>query len=384
MGCLLLVWLLVGAAAPALAQPPQAPRASAPDLAAMIERAQVALASRRYLEAVAQLTAVVAAAPDNGRAWYLLGQAHWADDRADSLSAQNASDAFAAAVTHSNGLRQPWGRPALESLAVSAVRSEQLDRARAAFARLVDIETDPGKLARYRTQIDEIDLDRGTYQPDAGVRYGPTGEIIGPVGPLAMRTNRWFEKGRHTQDPAKAEDYYRRATEADPIAWQAPLNHGIALARQWRFGEAMAPLAEADRRWTAANPGAGPHVRAHLWRLIGFLELHQPEDAAREVAVLSATPERDPWVSLYLLRYLVVAGRAADAVPSMERFADANPENVEVLYALAEGQLALGKKRDAEATVRRALACLPDGHPTLKYWRQPLTTLLGRALTPGL
>ena len=288
MGRVLLAGLL--AIAPSAAQPQDAPRAPEPGVAAAIDRAEAALASRRFLDAVARLTAVVTASPANGRAWYLLGQAYWADDRADSLSPKKASDAFAAAVTHSNGLRAAWGRPALEQLAVSAaVRSEQLDRARAAFTRLLEDETDAGKVARYRTQIDEIDLDRGTYKPDARTRYGPTNEIIGPVGPLTMRTNRWFEKGRHTQDPVKAEDYYRRATEADPVAWQAPLNHGIALARQRRFDDAMAPLAEADRRWTVANPAAGPHVRAHLWRLIGLLELERMEDAAREVAVLTAT-----------------------------------------------------------------------------------------------
>lgn len=385
MGCLLRAarlactvasaWLLAGGVA---ASEPQGGGRAGPTSAPEIARAEAALESRRFLEAVKHLTAVVEAAPNDGRAWYLLGKAYWADDRADSLSAQKASDAFAAAVTHSNGLRTPWGRDALEQLAVSAVRSEQLDRARAAFTRLLDAETAPDRVARFRTQIDEIDLDRGTYVPDARTRYGPTGEIVGPVGPLAMRTNRWFEKGRHTQDPVKAEDYYRRATEADPVAWQAPLNRGIALARQWRFKEAMAPLAEADRRWTIANLKAGPHVRAHLWRLIGFLELDQPQDAAREVAILSAGTGSDPWVSLYLLRYLVVAGRAAEAVPTLERFADGNPENVEVLYALALGQLALGKKRDAGVTARRALACVPDGHPTLRYWREPLTTLLGR------
>ena len=376
MGRLLLAALVAAGVvqSPLLAQVrPSTSRVEAP-----IARAETALAASRFLDAVAQLRAIVKTTPDNGRAWYLLGQAYWADDRADSLSAKNASDAFEKAVTHSGGLAAPWGRPALEKLAVSAVRSEQLGRARAAFARLLKVETEPGNLARYRTQIDEIDLDLGTYVPPAGTRYGPTGEIVGPVGPLAMRTNRWFEKGRHTQDPVKAEDYYRRATEADPVAWQAPLNQGIALARQRRFAEAMSPLVEADGRWRRANPAAGPHVRANLWRLIGFLELNRLEDAAQAVAVLMAAPDADPWVSLYLLRYLVAVGKAAEAVPSIARFADANPESVEVLYALALGQLALSRTRDARATIRRALACIPDGHPTLGYWREPLTTLLGR------
>lgn len=187
---------------PAPAQSPVA-AASAAD---RVEAGREAIASRRYLEAVRHLTAAAAANPARGEVFYLLGVAYWADDRAMSISADKAAAAFTRAVVADSSAQTAWRRQALEQLAVASVRSEKLERARAAYERLLRIDATPDLRARYQTQIEEIELDQGNYQPRESTQFGPTGEIIGPVGPLKMRTNRWFEKGRHTQDPVKAEE----------------------------------------------------------------------------------------------------------------------------------------------------------------------------------
>jgi tetratricopeptide (TPR) repeat protein len=198
-----------------------------------------------------------------------------------------------------------------------------------------------------------------------------------------MRTNQWFEKGRHTQDPAKAATYYRKAIDADPVMWQSYLNYGIALARQRRFDEALVPLAEAGARWRQAYPDRPPHARAHLWRLTALLELGRLEEAGREVAVLTTLPDDDPWRRLYVQRYLVAVGRAAAAVNPLESLARENPENVEVLYALALAYRGVGRQVEAETVLRDAIRAIPDGHPTLGPWRVPLGATLQQWTRPG-
>lgn len=277
-----------------------------------------------------------------------------------------------------------WERRTGLTTGKTACRSiARLEIARGAFRRLLTIEQRPDLRARYETQIDEIALDEGTYAPVSTTRYGPTREVIGPIGPLQMRTNQWFEKGRHTQDPAKAEIYYRKAIDADPVMWQSHLNYGIALARQRRFEEALVPLAEAGARWRQAYPDRPPHTRAHLWRLTAFLELGRLEEAGREVAVLTTLPDDDPWVRLYVLRYLVAVGRATAAVKPLEALARENPENVEGLYALALAYRGVGRHVEAQAVLRDAIRAIPDGHPTLGPWRAPLDAVLQEWQRPG-
>lgn len=343
---------------------------------AAISQARADLAARRYRRAADRLTTVVAQAPAHGEAWLLLGRAYWSDDRADSLSADQAVEAFSRAVALDPPMATLWGRDALAQLALSAVRSERLEMARAAYRRLLTFEKQTERRAQYESQLEEIALDEGTYKPTAATKFGPTGEITGPIGPLRMRTNRWFEKGRHTQDPVKAEVYYRNAIVADPAMWQSHLNYGIALARQRKFEAALAPLAEADRTWRQANPGGEPHLRAHLWRLTAFLELQRVNDAGAEVAVLTRLKERDPWVQLYVLRYLVAVGRAADALGRIEAMVRDDPENVEVLYARALALRGAGRLSEAVSALRTAMAAVPDNHVTLKYWLEPMRARL--------
>lgn len=334
------------------------------------------ITQRRFVAAARALERHVAANPQTGEAWVLLAEACWADDRPDPYSVDRAVEALMRAVELDAGMATPWGRTALERLAVAAVRSERLAVARRSYQQLLGRETRPDVRARYETQLLEIALDEGNYVAPPATLYGPTGEVIGPVGPLMMRTNRWFEKGRHTQDPKKAATYYERAAAADPLMWQAPLNLGIARVRLRDFPAALEPLAEADRRWRAATPEAAPHLRAHLWRLIAFLELGRLDDAAVEVDVLTTLPF-DPWVQLYVLRFLTARGRAAAAVAPLRDLRAAHPENVEVLYALALAERATASHRAADALLKDALDLIPAGHVSLAPWRSVLSAAIG-------
>lgn len=364
---------LVIVAAPGGAQ--RAAPAPRPAVSA-VDSGRAAIDRNRFLEAARILRDEVTARPTSGEAWYLLGRAYWADDRAMSISADKAVEAFAAATALDRDAKTAWGKAALAELALAALRSERLDRAQAAYRRLLAIETRRDVLDGYRTQLEEIELDKGTYQATPAHLRGPTGEVVWPIGPLKMRTNTWFEKGRHTQDPAKAEGYYLKAIAADPVMWQAHLNYGIALARQRKFAESLAPLAEAAARWRVARPGQAEHLRAHLWRLTAFLEMDRLNEAGQEVAVITKIPERDPWAQLYVLRYLVAVGRADGAVEGIERMAADNPENVEVLYAQALAYRALGRTARATATLERAIRSIPDGHVVFGRWVAPLTRRL--------
>lgn len=348
--------------APGLAQAPTAGAGvTAPDL---LEVGRRALEARRFREAVTTLERSAALAPTVDT-YLLLGRAYWGEDRAYPLSSARAIAAFQRAIALDKDLASASGRTATEQLAVTALRNERLDEARAAYARLLVGESNPDRVERFQTQIDEIDLDRGVYAPPLHATYNARGELLGPVGPGRMQTNRNFEKGRHTTDPARAERHFRRAIDTDPTMHQAYLNLAQALVAQHRCAEAVPVLEQADHVWQVNNPSRPPYVRALVALVACHLELGHLDLASQSQAALDAIPGQDNFEVLGALRLAVALGRASAALPLLEVVAHDDPENPDVLSALATAFAGVGRHGEAARQLQRALALIPAGHPVL-------------------
>lgn len=280
--------------------------------------------------------------------------------------------AFERAVTLDPGLRTEPGLLALRALALTYVRNERMPDARRAYASLLERDPDESRHNGYRAQIDEIDLDLGVYQPGPDAIFNAQGEFLAPLGPTGMRTNQPFEKGRHTQDPVKAETYYKTAMATDPLLHQAYNNVGMALVNQGRYQEAIPYFEESDRVFRIGRESAGqPYTRAHTWLIRCYVELGDLEKATDHWQIVQNLPDRDNWTSLWGLRLAIAAGQAADALPLLESAAADDPEHVEILHALALAYAALGRYADAATTMAEAIDAIPAGHAHFHHLLTP-------------
>lgn len=156
---LLIAVLLFGSATPAA----PASVEGGPDLLA---QANAALDARRFREAVRLFEEAAAAWPERPEVFYGLGRAYWGPDRLYPISAGKAIDAFARALLLVGGKNPALETPILEALVVVFLRSERVSEARSIYVKLLERETRPERLNYMKTQIGEIDLDLGAFEPD--------------------------------------------------------------------------------------------------------------------------------------------------------------------------------------------------------------------------
>lgn len=343
---------------------------------APLDAGRRALEERRFRDAVADLKRAVERSP-TVEAYYLLGRAYWDENRPYSISSEQAIAAFEHALALDPGLASPWGVPALEQLGVAAVRNERLDVARRGFVRLRDRETDPDRKMQFVKEIAEIDLDRGEFKPPPDALFNSRGEVVLPMGLGNMETNRNFEKGRHTSNPAREEEHYRRAVETDPAMYQAYLNLGVALSEQGRWTEAIPSLEEADRVWRRVK-GNTPYNRAIRALLKCHIELGSLDKAVEDWTILAGTPVHDDWEVLYGLQLKIALGRAAETIPVLEQGARRDPDNPDVLETLATAYAATRRYAEAARTMKAALDAIPPGQMYLQHRLRPWKALLAQ------
>jgi tetratricopeptide (TPR) repeat protein len=229
-----------------------------------------------------------------------------------------------------------------------------------------------------KTQIGEIDLDLGVFPADELTIKNAQGDILGPIGPNQMRTSRYFEKGRHTRDLAHEEKWYRLASIADPMMYQAHNNLGMALAQQGRYEEALLPLRRADTVWKMSYPKFPVYRRAHVWLLFCYLELGRLDEARAEWEIVRNIKEADEdqlaWI--FGARLRIEVGQGAEVLPTLESAARENPEHIELLYALASAYAQLARFPEAVRTLQEAMAAIPEECPYFRAreprWRRQL------------
>lgn len=336
------------------------------------EQGRRALDQRRFKRAVARLEESTALVTDDLEAFYLLGRAYWGEDRPYRISPEKAMRAFERAIELDPDQRSSVSLEAHRALALTYVRNERMPEARAAYQALLDRDPDRGRHDGYRAQIDEVDLDLGVYQPGPDAVFNDKGEFLAPIGPTGMRTNQQFEKGRHTQDPVKAEIYYKAALETDPILYQAYNNVGMALLNQGHYRDAIPYFEEADRVFRLARESTGHgYTRAQTWLIRCYVELGELEKAAEHWQIVQALPNRDNWTALWGLRLAIAAGESAVALPMLEAAAAEDPEHVEIQHALALAYADLERYDEAAARMAQAIDAIPDGHAHFHHLLEP-------------
>ncbi len=346
-----------------------------PDLLA---RGNAALETRRYREAVRLLEQAATEQPDSADVFYGLGRAYWGPDRLYPISAPRALEAFSKARALVEGRDVAFETKVLEAQVVVYLRSERVSEARAIYTTLLEREARPERIAYMRTQIGEIDLDLGVFPANELTITNAQGDILGPIGPNQMRTTRYFEKGRHTRDPAQEEKWYRLASIADPMMYQAHNNLGMALAQQGRYEEALLPLRRADVVWKMSYPKFPVYRRAHVWLLFCYLELGRLDEAGAEWDLIREVKETDEdqlaWI--FGARLKIAVGRGSEVLPTLELAARENPDHIELLYALASAYAGMGRFPEAVRTLQEAIAAIPEECPYFRFrvprWRLQL------------
>jgi len=365
-------------------------RAEAPEVDPdLVAQGNAALEARRFREAVRLFGQAVAERPGSAEAFFGLGRAYWGPDRPYPISAARAIEALSRARALVEGKDPAFEARVLESLVLACLRSERVAEARALYLTLLERETRPERIAHMKTQVAEIDLDLGVFPADALTIVNAQGDILGPIGPNQMRTTRYFEKGRHTRDPAQEEKWYRLATIADPMMYQAYNNLGMALAQQGKYEEAVLHLRRADVVWRMSYPKYPPYLRAHVWLLFCHLELGALDEARAEWEIIREIEKKDEdhlaW--LFGARLQIALGRTREVLPSLEQAAREDPEHVELLYALASAYAGRGRFADAVRTLQEAIAAIPEECPYFRAraprWRRELEAWIrGVGFTP--
>ncbi len=373
-GRLVLAFLLVAG----LLNTPSARAQSAEAGPDLIARGNAALEARRYREAVKLFEQATAEQPSNADAFYGLGRSYWGPDRLYPISGRRALDAFSKARALVEGKDLAFETKVLEAQVVVYLRSERVAEARAIYATLLERETRPERIAYMKTQIGEIDLDLGVFPADELTIKNAQGDILGPIGPNQMRTTRYFEKGRHTRDLTHEEKWYRLASIADPMMYQAHNNLGMALAQQGRYEEALLPLRRADTVWKMSYPKFPVYRRAHVWLLFCYLELGRLDEARAEWEIIRESKEvdEDQLAWIFGARLRIAVGQGAEVLPTLESAARENPEHIELLYALASAYAGVGRFPEAVRTLQEAISAIPEECPYFRTreprWRRQL------------
>ncbi len=199
---------------------------------AALNHGQDLLQQRRFRQCADEMEKTVQRWPDSVAAHYLLGRACWGQDRRASLSVNRAIEAFARAAELDPAAADPISARALEQLAFACVHHERLTEAADAFQKLLQGDIDADRRRKFQGQIDEIDLDQGVYQRKPDDRVNERGEVIQFAPPGNMQTNQWYEKARHTNDPAKWLRWYTLATQSDQ-AYSRALQHRSRSVLAW-------------------------------------------------------------------------------------------------------------------------------------------------------
>jgi tetratricopeptide (TPR) repeat protein len=139
-----------------------------------------------------------------------------------------------------------------------------------------------------------------------------------------------------TNDPAKAEQAYRRAIAVDDL-WPPPkVNLALLLARQGKGGEAEALLREA----LAARPDL-PEAAYSLGLLLA--ETGRMEEAADRLAQAAAGLPANPRAAYNAGLALAQAGRDGEAESMLRRAVAIDPSSYDALFALGDFLLRRGR-----------------------------------------
>jgi tetratricopeptide (TPR) repeat protein len=153
------------------------------------------------------------------------------------------------------------------------------------------------------------------------------------------------ESGRR----AEAEQLYKQALTADPGLLAARYNLAQLLAADSKRASEAVPL------WRDNLTRDPQHLPSRIALAGSLAAAGNTADAAREYDnIVAARPD-------YVAARIALAdARPADAIPQLEAALKLQPENPEILERLGRAYTAAGRKSDADASFRKALALSTD------------------------
>ncbi|RME21436.1 MAG: tetratricopeptide repeat protein [Candidatus Zixiibacteriota bacterium] len=342
----------------------------------LFQAAQDALSENRYSKAIDLFEQVAKARPDDIETHYWLGVSYWDRDQGDEAIA-----AYRKAVSLDPKGESDWSLYALENLAEVLTRTDHVKESQAAYEQALQRETRPEWIEKIKNQLAELKLTQGIYEPDSNTIFNARHEIIGGIGLGGMHTNHYFEIARHTNDPVKEAKYYRLAIDTDPSMYQSYFNLGLALLHQGKYREAVPWLLKSDSVWrqdSYDNPDGTAKTDANAFLTLCFLELGQLDSAAKYSSIAANSSGFYFWERLYTARLATAQGKPQSALLDLQPLLADNPEQPEVLHAMAEAYLALKDTAKAETYLKQAIGFIPDDHPWMGHLKAQWREKLGR------
>jgi tetratricopeptide (TPR) repeat protein len=344
------------------------------DYEEIYQSGQEALNDGRYREAIGYFERASQIRPDEVELFYWLGFTYWNREEGDK-----AIHAYLRAVKGDPQEESDWSLYALENLAEVYTRTDHVKESKEAYLKALDRETRPEWILRIRNQLAELDVTVGIYKTDDKTVFNEKGEIIGGVGPDRMRTNRNFEIARHTNNPEKEAEYYRRSIDTDPGMYQPYFNLGLALSHLGKYREAIPWLEKSDNIWKADslnNPDGIDKADAHAFLALSYLELGEIKRAKHHSERALRADDSYFWAILYDQRIKIAVGEAEKALYVLEGLMVDNPDHSETHYALSLAYQSLGRKDKARETLSEAIESIPENHPWMgrlkKDWKKML------------
>lgn len=155
------------------------------------------------------------------------------------------------------------------------------------------------------------------------------------------------------ENPARAEEAYRKSLALDPRFALARLEYAALLRNQGRFAEAVALYQQA----IDAAP-VDPHWPANLARL--HLERGDLSSAETVLATALRHMPDDPALTVLFVAVRTQQGRPAEAAEQAQNLLAVHPDFAEAHYQLGMALLAQRRSGDAVSSLRRAAALAPQ------------------------
>jgi tetratricopeptide (TPR) repeat protein len=149
---------------------------------------------------------------------------------------------------------------------------------------------------------------------------------------------------------AEAEQFYKRALAANPTVLPARYNLGQLVAADPKRASEAAAL------WRDNLTRDPQHLPSRIALARYLASSGNAAEAAREYeTIVAAKPD-------YVAARLALADvKPADAIPQLEAALKIQPDNPEILERAGKAYASAGRKADAEASLRKALALSTDG-----------------------
>ena len=206
-------------------------------------------------------------------------------------------------------------------------------------------------------------------QPERGLPYLERGVAIGPGDQSYVDLGIAYMAANQLENAAAA---FRGALRYDPTRVEALSRLGTVLTQEGHPADAIPYLEESVNR----DPTSG---RDFALLALAYSAAGRSQDAVGAARTAAARADGKPIVFMLAGRAMLEVNDAVDAAACLGAAVQLTPDDPAAVNALADAEVALGKKAEAIQLYRRALALRPDFTPA----RQSLQRLNAGGGPPG-